>query len=164
MGWPTSCLCFDFLVGTALLPVAALPGASTSCIVADSSVLDPANVTLVQCGANMWPLSYALLIFALTLEGIGFMTCLPMVHTFLSNVAYRDIQGLTQGTAGSLGSLLRAVGPMVTGVVFSHFAAQREPFWANVCLACGYFICFVASFWLSHDMVEVQRPMLAPRK
>lgn len=53
--------------------------------------------------------------------GIGFMLALPILSTIISNATNPDIQGLTQGVAQSTSSLLRGLGPFISGAVFSHF-------------------------------------------
>ena len=201
--------------GSALLPIAALPLAATRCIVPEgpnvtavSALARAASFAhaggvhgvhrlltqnapeVVPCGDfDLAWLSWGIAFLALAFQAIGFMTCLPMVHTFMSNVAYAEIQGtegptlprlrfvlcgvwcsraaagagLTQGTASSFAALLRAIGPMVTGAVFSATASVRQPFWASAVLACGYFASFITSFWLDKQLVENKRRGAAPR-
>ena len=108
-------------LGTALLPVAAWPVAATHCVVNNhlvnttiTSVMPHRQLIAVAghglarhlaaataspvpavelCGPDLSWLMWAITVAALGLQAIGFMTCLPMVHTFISNVGYPEIQG-----------------------------------------------------------------------
>lgn len=59
---------------------------------------------------------------------IGFMTALPVVNSMQSNAANPERVGLVQGTAQSLNGLVRSMGPVVAGGVFSLSAAFKFPF------------------------------------
>lgn len=65
--------------------------------------------------------------------------------------------GLTQGTATSIGALLRAAGPLATGALFSATAAARSPFLAFALLAFCYFVCLLVALSLPRAMVEAPR-------
>lgn len=95
-----------------------------------------------RCDGHLVWVAWLILLVGFTLQSIGFMSCLPMVTVFLTNVAPRDIQGLSQGTAQSLASLLRSIGPFVSGLVFTWASAARMPFLAYGVPAAGYALCF----------------------
>ena len=114
--------------GSALLPIAALPLAATRCIVPEgpnvtavSALARAASFAhaggvhgvhrlltqnapeVVPCGDfDLAWLSWGIAFLALAFQAIGFMTCLPMVHTFMSNVAYAEIQGTEWPTFATL--------------------------------------------------------------
>lgn len=72
---------------------------------------------------------------------VGFMTCLPVMGTMISNAADADQQGLTQGTTNSIAALFRALGPFVAGSIFSFSVTVNFPyllFWflGSVNIAC----------------------------
>jgi len=80
---------------------------------------------------------------------VGFMTCLPVIGTMQSNTANQERQGLVQGTAQSLSALLRALGPIASGVLFSFSVSIKFPFLLFWFLFLMYGICFIISITFS---------------
>lgn len=89
-------------LGVLLLPVAALPNATQTCYAALPAAVNAtaaamgSDVPTELCGTDLGYFGWAILCLALALQAIGFMTCLPMSHTMLANVAYPEIQGKQQ--------------------------------------------------------------------
>lgn len=59
---------------------------------------------------------------------VGFMTCLPVMGTMISNATDPEQQGLTQGTNQSISALFRALGPLVSGAIFSFSVSFSFPY------------------------------------
>ena len=101
--------------------------------------------------------TWVILVIALLLSSVGFMTCLPVVQVMLVNVADGRMQGLTQGVAQSLSSLFRAAGPLACGYAFTFFTHQGAPYVAFAVLSAGYLLCAGMALFLSADVVNTSR-------
>mmetsp|Transcript_34577 Transcript_34577/g.55932 ORF Transcript_34577/g.55932 Transcript_34577/m.55932 type:complete len:636 (+) Transcript_34577:94-2001(+) len=114
-------------------------------------------------GTTGWTgvLTWSILLLATTFIAIGFMCGLPIVSTMLSNAADPEIQGLTQGTAQSFGSLIRALGPMASGVMFSMSLSLNFPELLFIVLAVTYGLCLLTAYPLPVS-VEQPRELLSP--
>ncbi|EGG14994.1 hypothetical protein DFA_09814 [Cavenderia fasciculata] len=78
---------------------------------------------IVQGKAMVW----VLLMIIVPINSIGFMQCLPIVQGMIANASRTELQGLTQGTAQSLNSLLRSFGPTISGALFSLSLSFPSP-------------------------------------
>lgn len=94
---------------------------------------------------------------------VGFMTAIPMLNSMVSNSAPLGRQGLTMGSAQSMSSLLRAIGPALSGVVFSISVAFNFPFLLFWLLTLGYIACVIITCTFSeadlHRMVTTPIPL-----
>lgn len=104
-------------------------------------------------------LSWAILLVGLTASAIGFMTGMPVVQLMLCNVADPRIQGLTQGAAQSVASLLRALGPFASGLIFSYFAAHAQPYYMCLILGVCYGLCTLLAIRLKAEEVDAPPPV-----
>ncbi len=95
------------------------------------------------------------------LMSIGFMICLPVVGAMLSNATDPSRQGLVQGSAQSVASLSRGIGPMITGIVFSQCIPLKFTGFAFWMLMASNIGCLIISYRMTPD--EVDR-INAPRK
>ena len=130
--------------GCLLLPVGILPLLSACEDGATHCSIPTVNTVL----------SWAILVVALCLTAVGFMTCMPVVQVMLINIADNRIQGLTQGVAQSVSSLLRAVGPFTSGFAFSYFAGHSKPYMMFAVLAVGYVTCALLAMTLKAEEVD----------
>eukprot|EP01112_Ceratiomyxa_fruticulosa_P007439 TRINITY_DN1929_c0_g1_i1.p1 TRINITY_DN1929_c0_g1~~TRINITY_DN1929_c0_g1_i1.p1 ORF type:complete len:561 (-),score=89.64 TRINITY_DN1929_c0_g1_i1:102-1784(-) len=110
-------------------------------------------------------LTWIILLFFTTMLGVGFMTCLPVVGTMISNAADPSRQGLTQGTSQSVASLLRASGPPLSGLLFSFSVKIKFPFLLPWFLGFGYIICICIIKTLNEDnKVRISEVRALPEK
>lgn len=105
------------------------------------------------------------IIITVSFVSVGFMTAIPMLNSMVSNSAPLGRQGLTMGSAQSMSSLLRAIGPALSGVVFSISVAFDFPFLLFWILTVGYIACVIITFTFSdgdlHRMVTTPIPISA---
>jgi len=88
-------------------------------------------------------LTWILLVIVISTNSAGFMTAMPVITSMLSNSTNPERQGLVMGTSQSLSSGLRAIGPILSGVIISIFTAFNMPYLFFIIFAFGYLICCV---------------------
>lgn len=110
-------------------------------------------------------ITWAILLPFTSLMSIGFMTCLPVVGTMLSNASPADRQGLVQGTSASISSLLRAIGPLLAGVIFTFSVSINFPFLLPIVLGLSYFACWllIRSF-SDEEKAAIEKPAAKANK
>ncbi|KAF2072294.1 hypothetical protein CYY_006401 [Polysphondylium violaceum] len=108
-------------------------------LLSTSMLLYPVIYTgyLIQGEAIVWVFS----IFVVIIMGIGWMQAMSILQGMVANASDPKIQGLTQGSYQSLNSLLRALGPMVSGSIFSLSINWSAPFILFIVLAQFYLAC-----------------------
>ncbi|KYQ93375.1 hypothetical protein DLAC_06052 [Tieghemostelium lacteum] len=87
---------------------------------------------------------------------IGFMQGLPIVQGMVANASNPQIQGLTQGTAQSLSSFLRAFGPAVSGGIFTASIKNNITWLLFIVLSVLYVFIAIASLWIP-ESVDINR-------
>lgn len=126
-----------------------------------SSVLMPCAEPLLALAppalrdAQPW-VKWGILAPVVSLQGAGIMFCLPVLTTVLSNAARADIQGLTQGTAQSISSLLRGLGPLTMGAAFTLTYHLHAPAISFALLGAAY-AATLALVWRLPDCVEERK-------
>ena len=139
----------DALVWILLLLAAAVSGSGTYNVVCANNCARCVCVTAV-CSVFVG-------CFYLTVS--GFMTCLPVLNAMQSNAGDARRQGLLLGTTNSASNLVRSLGPILGGAVFS--LSTRIPFPALVflLLCCCYAVCFLMVRSLSpEDRQRINQP------
>ncbi|PRP80930.1 iron-containing alcohol dehydrogenase [Planoprotostelium fungivorum] len=96
-------------------------------------------------------LTWGYLTLTVTLNAIGFMTGLPLVSSMISNVSDPRRQGLVIGTAQSVSSFLRALGPVISGAIFSFSVVIGQPIIIFTFLASLYVICGTIAHFISKE-------------
>lgn len=88
-----------------------------------------------------WLIFVAIPVFALCLS-LGFMGGLPITTTCIANATADPTRvGLVQGSAQSMASFARALGPLITGSLFSFSLRYHAPYVVFVFLASLYYLC-----------------------
>eukprot|EP00026_Physarum_polycephalum_P004924 Phypoly_transcript_04950.p1 GENE.Phypoly_transcript_04950~~Phypoly_transcript_04950.p1 ORF type:complete len:513 (+),score=52.93 Phypoly_transcript_04950:61-1599(+) len=98
-------------------------------------------------------LTWSILLPFTCLMSVGFMTCLPVAGTMLSNASPADRQGLVQGSSASISSLLRAIGPLLAGMIFTFSVSINFPFLLPIVLGLSYFACW----WMIRSFSEEEK-------
>jgi len=115
-------------------------------------------------GVNWWTTvaTWIGLFVTVSFVSVGFMLAIPMINSMISNSAPHGRQGLTMGTAQSMSSLLRAIGPALSGMIFSLSVAIDFPFLLFWVLTLGYISCVIITLTFSeadiHRMVTTPMP------
>jgi len=81
-----------------------------------------------------------LVLVAVTTQSLGLMLGLPVMMSLVSKSTPPEIQGLVQGTAQSMASASRSVGPFICGSLFSIAMKLRRPFLTFVFIGSLYCI------------------------
>eukprot|EP00290_Baffinella_frigidus_P037040 CAMPEP_0180319116 /NCGR_PEP_ID=MMETSP0988-20121125/34816_1 /TAXON_ID=697907 /ORGANISM="non described non described, Strain CCMP2293" /LENGTH=152 /DNA_ID=CAMNT_0022304651 /DNA_START=85 /DNA_END=540 /DNA_ORIENTATION=+ len=124
-----------------------------------SSVFMPISEMLLKTASpefrahNEW-LKWCLIAPGIGLQGAGIMFCLPVLTTVLSNAARPDIQGLTQGTAQSISSLLRGLGPITMGSAFTLTYHIHAPAISFALLGIAYSVTLMLVWNLPESVEE----------
>ncbi|PRP88178.1 hypothetical protein PROFUN_04001 [Planoprotostelium fungivorum] len=93
------------------------------------------------------------------LSAVAFMMGLPLVSSMISNVSDPRRQGLVIGTAQSISSFLRSIGPVASGAIFSFSVVIKVPFLLFAFLAVQYLACGLIMFFISSDDADrIDRP------
>jgi DHA1 family tetracycline resistance protein-like MFS transporter len=95
------------------------------------AALVPVGVAILAIGLGLLPLAPppGMMVAVFVLIAIGHGIASPSLHSLISRGTSDDEQGLVLGTNQSLSALARAVGPSMSGVMFT--AAAALPFFAS---------------------------------
>lgn len=102
------------------------------------------------------------LVIVVTFTGFGFMTGMPILGNMLSNCSDQNRQGLTMGITQSGSAFLRALGPLVSGLLFSVSVMLSFPFLLFIVLGLMYLACFFINQGFSPDQRLVLEGKAAP--
>jgi MFS family permease len=108
-------------------------------------------------------IAYAWVAFSIGFCAIGFVTCLPVLGTMLANVSNPKTSGMNQGTAQSIASFLRGLGPIVTGSMLSiSVAAFSSPYLVFIFLGIANLINIYVCLSLSNIQISaIESPLLS---
>eukprot|EP00164_Ancoracysta_twista_P005794 GFYU01007968.1.p1 GENE.GFYU01007968.1~~GFYU01007968.1.p1 ORF type:complete len:559 (-),score=132.82 GFYU01007968.1:51-1727(-) len=95
-------------------------------------------------GARNDVVSYVLLVAAVVTLAVGFMSMLPLLNSLISGAADPASRGLTQGTAQSMGGLVRALGPILMGVMLPYLF-DSKPYYIFLFLGIAYLTAMILS-------------------
>mmetsp|Transcript_28182 Transcript_28182/g.39788 ORF Transcript_28182/g.39788 Transcript_28182/m.39788 type:complete len:506 (+) Transcript_28182:310-1827(+) len=84
-------------------------------------------------------------------NAVGFMVALPVVNTMLSSASNPQRQGLVLGTANSLGSFVRSLGPIISGAIFTLSTLWKFPYLLFMLLSVLYIACLLISKRLTEE-------------
>ena len=85
----------------------------------------------------------------ISLCGIGFMACLPVLNTIVANQTRDDQQGLVTGLSTATGFLARSAGPFGAGALIAWGVASGVGVWpCYLATSSAYLACFAIAYTL----------------
>jgi MFS family permease len=89
--------------------------------------------------------------------GTGFMLLNSILTSLISSQASSNMQGVVQGITRTFASVMRGLGPIVCGAVFSFGEARDLPSVSFIFLSAGYIGAFALLSGVPRRVLEITR-------